>query len=275
MSGNWFTEPQTPGFSLNYKIERVLHEEQTPYQQLRIVEFTEFGRALILDDAIQVTLRDEFIYHEMIAHVPLFTHPNPRRVLIIGGGDGGTAREVLRHPSVEQVDMVEIDGAVVEACRRYLPETAACLNDPRLNLLIADGIKFVRDCEPGTYDAILVDSSDPVGPAVGLFNREFYEGVHRALTDDGLFVCQSESPFYNQDLMKAIHEIAAELYPFASPYLFSIATYPSGLWSFTMGSKQHDPTQVNPQLTFDTRYYTPEIHRAAFHLPPFLKAALA
>lgn len=270
----WITEKQTQGYTLNWRIEGVLHEEQTSYQHLQVVETTDFGRALVLDGAIQVTEQDEFIYHEMIAHVPLYSHPNPRRVLVIGGGDGGTVREVLRHPEVERVDLVEIDDRVVEVCRRYLPEMGASLDDPRCRVIIADGLSYVADLHDA-YDVILVDSSDPVGPAVGLFQRPFYENTHRALSPDGLFVCQSESPVFNSDLLYDISRILTDLYRHSSPYLFCIPTYPSGYWSFSIASKRHDFRRPLPRaVPAGLRYYSPEVHRAAFALPPFVKQML-
>ncbi|MEW8978853.1 MAG: polyamine aminopropyltransferase [Symbiobacterium sp.] len=270
----WLIEEQTPGYRTQWRVRRVLHEEQTPFQHLQLVEMEDFGRALVLDSAVQTTVGDEYIYHEMIAHVPLFTHPNPERVLIIGGGDGGTAREVCRHSSVQKVDMVEIDRAVVEACRRYLPETACGLDHPKVNLVIGDGLAWVAE-RRGEYDVILVDSSDPVGPAVGLFNRAFYENVYRALKPDGLFVAQVLSPFFHKKLIHDVYQVVASIFPITMPYLTVVPTYPSGLHCFMLGSKRHSPLRQGVRVpSWPTRWYTPAVHRAAFQLPPVVAELL-
>lgn len=264
----WLIEEQTPGYRTQWKVRQVLHEEQTPFQHLQIVEMEDFGRALILDGCVQTTVGDEYIYHEMIAHVPLLTHPNPERVLVIGGGDGGTAREALRHPSVKKVDMVEIDRAVIEASRRHLPEISSALNHPRLNLAVGDGIAWVAERRE-EYDVILVDSSDPSGPAEGLFNRAFYQNVHRALKPGGLFVAQTLSPFFHQSLIRDVHQVVSAIFPITLPYLAVVPTYPSGLHCFVMGSKRHHPLRQGvKEPTWPTRWYTPQVHRAAFQLPP-------
>ncbi|MFZ5622738.1 MAG: polyamine aminopropyltransferase [Pseudomonadota bacterium] len=264
----WLIEEQTPGYRTQWKVKQVLHEEQTPYQHLQVVEMADFGRALVLDGAVQTTVGDEYIYHEMIAHVPLFTHPSPERVLVIGGGDGGTVREVLKHPSIRKVDMVEIDQAVIDACRRFLPETSSALTHPKLNLVVGDGIRWVAE-RSEEYDAILVDSSDPTGPAEGLFNRAFYQNVHRALKPGGLFVAQTLSPFFHQPLIRAVYEVVSGIFPITMPYLAVVPTYPSGLHCFMMGSKRHHPLrQGMREPNWPTRWYTPQVHRAAFQLPP-------
>ncbi|MBP2019830.1 spermidine synthase [Symbiobacterium terraclitae] len=272
--GDWLIEEQTPSYRTQWRVRRVLHEEQTPFQHLQLVELEDFGRALVLDGAVQTTVGDEYIYHEMIAHVPLFTHPNPERVLVIGGGDGGTAREVARHPSVKGIDMVEIDRAVVDACRRHLPETACGLDHPKVNLVIGDGLAWVAG-RSDAYDVILVDSSDPVGPAEGLFNRTFYENVYRALKPGGIFVAQVLSPFFHQKLIRDVYQVVASIFPITMPYLAVVPTYPSGLHCFMLGSKEHSP--LRPGIgapTWRTRWYTPEVHRAAFQLPPVVAELL-
>lgn len=270
----WLIEEQTPGYRTQWQIRRVLHEVQTPFQHLQIVEMEEFGRALVLDGAVQTTVGDEYIYHEMITHVPLMTHPNPERVLVIGGGDGGTVREVLRHSQVRQVDMVEIDGAVVDACRRFLPETSCALDHPKLNLQIGDGLAWIAQAK-AEYDVILVDSSDPVGPAEGLFGEAFYRSVYEALKPGGLFVCQALSPFFHQSLIRDVHRIIAGIFPIALPYVTVVPTYPSGLHCFLMGSRVHHPLRDGIQAPdLATRWYTAAVHRAAFALPPVVAGLL-
>jgi spermidine synthase len=242
--------------------------EQTPFQKLAILDTYQYGRMLVLDGAVQTTEQDEFVYHEMITHVPLTTHPQPREVLVIGGGDGGAVREILRHSEVRRVRLVEIDERVVAAARRFLPGLSQALDDPRAEVLIADGAEYLRALR-GACDVILVDSTDPVGPAVKLFEADFYRAVHNALAPDGLFVAQSKSPYLDCGLIRDLLGIVRSLFPVALVYTAAIPTYPSGLWSFVLGSKVHHP------LAFDegraekpkTRYYSPEIHRSAFVLP--------
>jgi len=275
VKGLWFTELQTPTLALSCKVKETLHREKTPYQELAVLDTEPFGRMLTLDGVIQTTVGDEFVYHEMITWVALHTHPCPRRVLIIGGGDGGALREVLKHPAVESATLVEIDRRVAEVSRQYLPEIALALDDPRAQIRYEDGIVHVRE-HPAAYDVIIVDSTDPVGPAEGLFAATFYEDVHRALREDGLFVAQTESPFFNQDLLGRIYRAVSRVFALCRVYLACVPTYPGGLWSFTLGSKVYDPLAVEPEMSRGaaTRYYNPAVHRAAFALPNFVRELL-
>ncbi len=273
--GMWFTEHQTPALGITCKIKETLMVEKTPFQDLAVVDTETFGRMLILDNTVQTTIMDEFVYHEMIVHVAMNTHPNPKRVLVIGGGDGGTIREVIKHSSVEKATLVEIDQCVIDAAKKYLPEISIALDDPRVEVICDDGIKHVKESE-SEYDVIIVDSTDPVGPAVGLFSAEFYKAVYRALTPDGVFVAQTESPFFNKELISRIWQDVKGIYPVTKFYTASIPTYPSGLWSFTIGSKVFDPETVD-HTKFEiipTRYYNPELHKAVFVLPNFVAALL-
>ncbi|MGQ9778653.1 MAG: polyamine aminopropyltransferase [Bacillota bacterium] len=266
----WFTEKQTEALALSLLVTRTLHRERTPFQDLAVLETVQYGRMLVLDGVVMLTEADEFVYHEMIAHVPLLVHPDPRIVLVIGGGDGGTVREVLKHPSVERVVLAEIDERVIEASRRFFPALSVGFTDPRLQFAIGDGIEHVRN-HPGTYDVILVDSTDPIGPGVGLFEADFYRMAAAALRPGGVLVAQTESPFVNRDLIRRIHKNMKEAFPFRRLYLAAIPTYPSGLWSFTLAAKTevaHLEPRVLPGLA--TKYYTPEVHRAVFALPPFV-----
>lgn len=266
----WYTEFQTPGVGITCKTNRALHKEKTKYQELALIETEQFGRMLVLDGTVQTTVEDEFVYHEMITHVPLFTHKNPRKVLVIGGGDGGTIREILKHPSVQKAVLVEIDGRVVEVCKEYLPEISCALNDKRVEVHITDGIKYANE-HKNEFDVILVDSTDPVGPAEGLFKIDFYRAVYQALTEDGIFVEQTESPFYHKELIKGVFKDVKSLFPITRLYTCAIPTYPSGYWSFTMGSKKYDPLETDTANLehIETKYYCPEIHKAAFALPRF------
>lgn len=271
----WFTERQTEDLGLSLRIRESLLVEQTPFQRLAVLDTYLYGRMLVLDGAVQTTEEDEFIYHEMITHIPLITHPHPREVLVIGGGDGGTIREILRHPDVKRSRLVEIDDRVVAAARRFFPRLSQALDDPRAEVMIADGAEHVRTVR-GAYDVIIIDSTDPVGPAVKLFESDFYRAVHDALTPEGLFVAQSKSPYLDRELIRTVLRSVRSLFPVALLYTAAIPTYPSGLWSFVLGSKRYHP------LTFDesraekleTRYYSPEIHRAAFVLPREIRGDL-
>lgn len=276
MEGLWFSELQTPSLAISCRTKATLHSEKTEFQDLMVIDTEAFGRMLLLDGAIQTSIKDEFVYHEMITHVALNTLKNPKRALVVGGGDGGSIREILKHKSIEKATLVEIDRRVVEVCKEYLPEISVGLQDPRVEIIFDDGIKHVKE-HKNTYDLIVVDSTDPVGPAVGLFAKEFYASVYEALTDEGMFVAQTESPFFNAELIKRVMNDVRDIFPIAKIFLAHIPTYPGGCWCFTLGSKKYDPEQVDlsnlPQL--DTKYYSPEIHKAAFVLPPFVKEIVA
>ncbi|WP_324669497.1 polyamine aminopropyltransferase [Geochorda subterranea] len=272
----WFTEKQLPTVGLSCRVVRTLEVRQTAYQHLAVLETEPWGRMLVLDGMIQLTVADEFVYHEMLAHVPLVAHGQARRVLVVGGGDGGTVREVLRHPEVEEVVLAEIDPEVVEVCQRHFPETAACLDDPRVRLAIGDGIAHVAE-HPDTYDVILVDSTEPVGKAVGLFGESFYASCRQALRPGGLMVAQTESPFYNPQLIARCHVAMRQAFGNARLYLAPVPTYPSGLWSFMAASLGPDPSVPAGEAggtPSGLRYYSREVHRAAFVLPPFVHALL-
>ncbi|MDF2502445.1 MAG: speE [Anaerosporomusa subterranea] len=273
----WLTEWQTPDLGLKTRVKKTLFAGQSDFQKVSVVDSEQFGRMLTLDGVFQTSVFDEYIYHEMIAHVPLYTHPNPKRVLVIGGGDGGSVREAVRHDSVESVEMVEIDGMVVDVCKQYLPEISAALiqNHPKLTLKIGDGIAHMRDAE-NHYDVIIVDCSDPIGPGEGLFTRGFFQDVHKALKADGLFVQQTESPFYHQSLIRKLHHDISGIFPITRLYLAQIPLYPGGTHSFTIGSKQYDPmTAPSRKPSFDTRYYNENIQKSAFVLPNMVRELLA
>jgi spermidine synthase len=267
----WFTERQSADVSLGLRVRAVLHSEITPYQEILVLDTDAYGRVLVLDGAIQTTDRDEYVYHEMITHVPLAIHPHPRRVAVIGGGDGGAIREILKHPTVEEAHLVEIDGAVVETARRFFPAIASHLDHPRTRVHITDGLRWIRE-EARDFDVIIVDSTDPVGPAEGLFGEAFYRAVAEALGPDGVMVAQTESPMLEPDIISRAFRGIRSTFPHAWLYLAAIPTYPTGLWSFTLGSKGPRPEDVRPDVpTLSTRYWTPRVHRASFALPPFVE----
>ncbi|AGT33768.1 spermidine synthase [Geobacillus genomosp. 3] len=267
----WFTEKQTEHFGITARITRTLHTEQTPFQKLDMVETAEFGNMLILDGMVMTTQKDEFVYHEMVAHVPLFTHPKPENVLVVGGGDGGVIREVLKHPSVKKATLVEIDGKVIEYSKKYLPEIAGKLDDPRVEVKVDDGFMHIAQSE-NEYDVIMVDSTEPVGPAVNLFTKGFYAGIANALKEDGMFVAQTDNPWFKADLIRNVYRDVKEIFPITRLYTANIPTYPSGLWTFTLGSKKYDPLAVSDDRfhDIDTKYYTKELHKACFVLPKFV-----
>lgn len=268
----WFTEKQTSVFGITAKIRETLVTEKTEFQDLAMIDTEEFGRMLVLDGMVMTTVKDEFVYHEMMAHPALCTHPNPKHVLVVGGGDGGVIRETIKHPEVEKAVLVEIDGKVIEYSKKYLPEIAGALDNPRVEVQVADGYMHIIESK-NKYDVIMVDSTEPVGPAAPLFERGFYQGIYEALKDDGIFVAQTDNPWFKADLIQKVNKDVKEIFPIVRVYGANIPTYPSGLWTFTMGSKVHDPLEAKeskiPEL--DTKYYTPRIHKAAFVLPKFVE----
>lgn len=276
----WYTEKHTDEVNFSIKVREHLYHKQSGFQQIDLFDSGEFGRFFTLDGLMMLTEKDEFIYHDMIVHVPMATNPEIKRVLVIGGGDGGTVRELCRYPRVERIDMVEIDREVVEACREYLPFTACKLDEDRVHLYFEDGLKFVRSPKE-EYDLIIVDSTDPFGPGEGLFTREFYGNCFKALGPDGILVNQHESPYYDtyKTAMKRAHGRIRETFPVCRVYQAFIPTYPSGHWLFGFASKKYDPVaDFNPQawesLNLRTKYYNTRLHTACFVLPTYVEELL-
>ena len=275
----WFEELHSRGTGLHLKVRRTLLTEKTEFQEIQVLETEDWGRALLLDGKIMFTQRDEFIYHEMMTHPALFTHPAPRRCLVIGGGDGGSLREILRHREVEEAAVCEIDPRVPEVALEFFPEISRGFSDPRARLIIREGFGFLKE-SPAEFDVILVDSTDPVGPAEALFSREFILAARQALAPQGLLVLQSESPFHHLELVKRTYGYFKEAFPSAWIYTAPVPTYPGGWWSWTMGSLGPDPLAMSAperveRLSPRLRYWTPDLHRAAFALPAFLEQAFA
>lgn len=269
----WFTEDHTESVKFSIKIKRHIVSEQSEFQKIDILDSFEFGRMLVLDGFLMLTEKDEYIYHEMIVHVPMATNPDIKRVLVIGGGDGGAVRELTRYPTIESIDMVEIDRRVVELCREYIPQTAGKLDDPRVHIRYEDGLKFVRG-KQDEYDLIIVDSTDPFGPGEGLFTKEFYGNCCKALNDSGILVNQHESTFYDEyaEIMKRAHSRIKSFFPTALVYSAHIPTYPSGHWLFGYASKRFHPVkdqQADWWLAqgIKTRYYNQFVHSGCFALP--------
>lgn len=276
----WFTERHTPFVQFSIKVDRQLYSGQSEFQRIDVFDSKEFGRFLTLEGYMMLTEKDEFIYHEMITHVPAAVHPNPKRVLIIGAGDGGVVRELTRYPEIEHIDLVEIDELVIEVCRKYLPVTACRLDDPRVHIFIEDGVKYIRRCE-NKYDIIIVDSTDPFGPGEGLFTREFYGSCYKALKEDGIMVNQHESPFYAEDAaaMQRAHKRIVESFPISKVYQAHIPTYPSGHWLFGFASKKYHPTRDFSAAKWNlrglnTKYYNTELHVGSFALPNYVEELL-
>lgn len=276
----WYTEEQTDEVRFSIKVKQHLYTGKSEFQDVDVFESEEFGKFLTLDGLMMVTEKDEFIYHDMITHVAMATKPDVKKVLVIGGGDGGTVRELTRYEHIEKIDMVEIDKLVVDVSREYLPITASKLDDSRVTLYFEDGIKFVADTKE-IYDLILVDSTDPIGPGEGLFTTEFYQNCFKILSDDGILVNQSESPYYDQfsHEMRRAHKKIKNIFPISKVYQFHMPTYPSGHWLFGFASKKLDPIK---DVDFDrwkafglkTKYYNPQLHLGAFALPTYVQEML-
>ena len=277
----WFSEYHTDTVRFSIKVSRQLCSENSGIQHIAVFDSEEFGRFLTLDGYMMLTERDEFIYHDMIVHVPMAVNPDIKKVLVIGAGDGGVLRELMRYPHVERADVAEIDEMVIKVCKQYLPNTACGFLDPRVKIYIQDGMRFVRSCE-NAYDLIIVDSTDPLGPGEGLFTKEFYGNCFHALTDNGIMVNQHESPFYKNDstAMQRAHKRIVETFPIAKVYQAHIPTYPSGHWLFGFASKKLHPVRDMSSkpwkaLGLDCSYYNTKLHKGAFCLPTYVEKLLA
>lgn len=277
----WYTEQHTEDVRFSIKVSDVLYTHKSEIQQIDIFESLEFGRFLTLDGLMMLTEKDEFIYHDMMVHVPMAVKSDARKILVIGGGDGGTVRELTKYSGIERIDLVEIDEEVVKVCKKYLPQTACLLDDRRVTIYYEDGLRFIRN-RIDEYDIILVDSTDPFGPGEGLFTREFYGNCHKALKSDGILVNQHESPYYDHyaNSMKRAHKRIEEFFPVCRVYQAHIPTYPSGHWLFGFASKQLDPIKNVDFTKWDnlgiyTKYYNTELHKGCFALPTYVNEALS
>lgn len=279
----WIQEVLHGGMRVSYKVLNALHAEETPFQNMQLVESESFGTMLLLDDIVQTTVGDEFVYHEMMTHVPLMAHPDPRQVLIIGGGDGGILREALRHRAVEQVVMVEIDGRVVEFCKKHLPSISdGAFDDSRVQVVIADGAEYVKTTKD-RFDVVIVDSPDPVGPAEVLFAEEFYRALRDCLKPGGIMVRQTGSTFLQKDEQKTAYDRLTSFFEHVSLYVYAVPTYIGGFFSSVFASDIVDPltvdrslltTRYRDEIESSARYYSPGIHVGAFELPGYVKRNL-
>ena len=262
------------GRALKVRITKSLEKIKSEFQEIEVVESESFGKILLIDGVIMLTDADEFCYHEMITHIPLCVHPKAQKVLVIGGGDGGTVREILKHDSVNEVDVCEIDEKVIEISKKHFPYLANSFNDPKVKVYCEDGNKFIKN-HKDEYDIIIVDSSDPVGPAEVLFRREFYEAMYQALKNNGIVVTQAESFFYHKKIIKSLFSFIKEIYPISEYYYTLVPTYPSGIIGFTFCSKKYHPIQDFNETEIlklkDLKYYNKEIHKASFALPAFVQ----
>ena len=278
----WYTEEWTDEVRFGIKVKNHLFSKKSDFQQIDIFDSNEFGKILTIDGLMMANEKDEFIYHDMIVHPAMATNPSIKRVLVIGAGDGGTVRELTRYASIEQIDMVEIDEVVTRACQEHMPLTASKLEESRVNLTFDDGLKFVANTEAGSYDLIIVDSTDPISVGAGLFTTEFYKDCFRILSENGILINQHESPYFGgfADEMKRAHSKLANIFPIAEVYQAHIPTYPSGHWLFGFASKTMHPVKDIQAdhwngLGLATKYYNTDLHFGAFALPNYVKELLA
>lgn len=276
----WYTDQHTKNVRFSMKVEEQLGTTESEFQRIDILQTTEFGKVLVLDGELMITQKDEFIYHEMITHVPMAVHPNVKNVLVIGAGDGGTIRELCKYDCIENIEMAEIDQKVTEMCMKYFEETACKLNDPRVHMHFEEGLRYVRG-KLDEYDLIIVDCADPYGPAEGLFTREFYGNCFKALHEDGILINQHESPYYSEHsrTVQKAHKHITTVFPYSTVYQCHIPSYPSGHWLFGFASKKYDPIQDMDAdkwngLGITTRYYNTDLHRGSFYLPTYVKELL-
>ncbi|WP_337424832.1 polyamine aminopropyltransferase [Alitiscatomonas sp.] len=276
----WFSELHTGNVKLSVRIEKQLFSGESEYQRIDVFDSEEFGKFISLDGEIVFSEKDEFIYDEMVTHVPMAVHPHVKNVLIIGGGDGGVAKELLQYKSIESIDVVETDRMFVDVCREYFPEVACALDDERVKIHYDDGLRFLRN-KKGIYDLIINDSTDPFGHTEGLFTKEFYGSCYNALKDDGITVYQHGSPFYDEDeaACRSMHRKAFRSFPISRVYQAHIPTCPSGYWLFGFASKKYHPIKdFKPKewngLKIETWYYTTHLHMGAFMLPKYVEDLL-
>ncbi len=276
---NWLEETYDDDVRLGFRVREILVDKQSKFQRVQIVDTYAMGKVLALDGLFMTSEKDEFFYHEMIVHPAMTTLANPQKVLVIGGGDGGTIREICRYPQVQSVTMVEIDGDVIDACKTHLPSLGAdAWNDPRLDLRVADGIAYVAEAPEATFDLIILDGSDPVGPAEGLFGTTFYENVKRVLKPDGVFVLQSESPTLMPKLFTEVQTTLRQIFEQVTPYFGPVPLYGGSIWSWTIAGDEHTPLNIRPErvelIQPTAKLYTPELHRSALTTPGYVKALL-
>lgn len=279
MTEQFYKEITPAGFGIAIKIKEVLFSDQSEFQKVEILDSdSALGKILTLDDLMMTTEGDEYFYHEMISHIPMMSHKSPKSVLVIGGGDGGTVREVLKHDTVEKVVLCEIDGMVIDVCKKYLPTIAGELDNPKVEVLVEDAIEYIKSKE-NEFDIILIDSTDPMGPGEGLFTEEFYTNVKKALKKGGIVAAQSESPVVNKEEIKKMYTLLKKVFPITSTFTSPIPTYPGGYWAWAFCSVEVEPLSYiderrAEEITKTCKIYNKEYHQARFALPNFLKNLL-
>lgn len=279
IENGYYHEITPSGFGIAIKAGKVLFSDKSEFQKVEVFETeSSLGRVLTLDDLMMTTEGDEFHYHEMIAHIPMMHHKNPKSVLVIGGGDGGTVREVLKHDTVERVVLCEIDGMVIDACKKFLPTISCELDNPKVEILVEDAIEYIKD-KKNEFDIVLIDSTDPMGPGEGLFTEEFYTNVKNSLKEDGIMAAQSESPFVNKEEIKKMYDLLKKVFPICSTYTSNIPTYPGGYWAWALCSQSIKPLSYLDErrcadITKTCKIYNKDYHMARFALPNYLKELL-
>ena len=271
---NWFIENDEDCYALGLNKTKDLHRVKSEYQLLEVFHAQEFGNVMTLDGRVMITDSDEFVYHELIAHIPALLHDSPKKALVIGGGDGGTVRELLKHKSIEKITLCEIDGEVVEAAKKYFPSVSCGFNDPRVDVIIGDGIEYVKNHKKNAVDLLVIDSTDPIGPGEGLFTTEFYREAATILSERGLMVCQSESPWYESEFLNRVRKNLSGGFGFMYPYVGNIPTYPRGFWSWTIASNhpvdiKKPNKEVFREFEDSLRYLTEDLITACFAIPKF------
>lgn len=273
----WYFEDYGDDLKAGFKAKNVLFRGKSEFQTVDVIETEAYGRMLLLDGLVMCTDKDEFVYHELISHVPALNHPRPERIVVIGGGDGGTVRELLKHPEVKEIVLCEIDGMVVEASEKYFPAIASGIRDPRVKLNVGDGVAYMKNCAPASLDVVIVDSTDPIGPGEGLFSGDFYKSVARALKPDGVMACQSESPWHDAPILQRIYRNVSAGFQYVYPYIGSIPTYPKGMWSWTMASnKQIDVSKFDRRrfakiAETQLEYLNEDLMTGVFAIPNFFR----
>ena len=279
MSEQFYKEITPAGYGVAIKVKEVLFSQQSEFQKVEIIDTdSALGKILTLDDLMMTSVGDEYFYHEMISHIPMMNHKCPKSVLVIGGGDGGTVREVLKHDTVEKVILCEIDGMVIDVCKKYLPTIAGELDNPKVEILVEDAIEYIKT-KKDEFDIILIDSTDPMGPGEGLFTEEFYTNVKNSLKKGGIVVAQSESPVVNKEEIKKMYTLLKKVFPITSTFTSSVPTYPGGYWAWAFCSETVEPLSYIDEkrceaITKTCKIYNKEYHQARFALPNFLKNLL-
>ena len=273
----WFHDEHTDNVKLAIRVDYQVFSAQSEIQRIDVLESKEFGKILVVDGDLMLTEKDEFIYHEMISHVPMAVHPQVEKILVIGGGDGGVVRELAKYDTVEQIDVVEADPLLVEVCRKYFPQMACSLNDPRVHIYHEDGLRFIRS-KSDAYDLIIIDSPNPFGAGEGLFTKEFYGNCFNALHEDGIMINQHESPFYKEEAFQCqrMHKRIIESFPISRIYQAHIPSYPSGHWLFGFASKRYHPIHDMDGIQWklrgiQTKYYLTRLHEGVFALPAYVE----